>query len=273
MSGPVHPRVSLHEVAFLDESISAFVEHCRAIGVQNMTLVTPLLMAPGGVEEAKQALAEGGPRVESVNHLFGTHPDLERDRGEAADQLQRAIDIAAALGANSIYLITGARGSLSWEEAAERFTELIEPGKGAARANGITLLVENAPAFNADVHFVHTLADAITLAEVSGVGVCMELHACWAEAGLRNLFSRAIPVCGLVQVSDYVLGDRSSPCRAVPGDGAIPLERMLGDILEAGYEGVFDLELLGPRIEAEGNRAATQRAVENLSELLHRLGA
>ena len=93
------------------------------------------------------------------------------------------------------------------------------------------------------------------------------------EAGLRDLFRRVMPLVGLVQVSDYVLGDRSTPCRAVIGDGAIPLERLLGDILAAGYTGVFDLELVGPRIEAEGARAATRRAAENLSEILTRLGA
>jgi sugar phosphate isomerase/epimerase len=76
-----------------------------------------------------------------------------------------------------------------------------------------------------------------------------------------------------VQVSDYVLGDRTTPCRAVPGDGAIPLERLIGEVLEAGYGGVFDLELIGPRIEAEGHRPATLRAAEILSEILVKLGA
>ena len=59
----------------------------------------------------------------------------------------------------------------------------------------------------------------------------------------------------------------------VPGDGAIPLERLLGELLEAGYTGVFDLELVGPRIESEGNRAASRRAAERISEILTRLGA
>jgi sugar phosphate isomerase/epimerase len=78
---------------------------------------------------------------------------------------------------------------------------------------------------------------------------------------------------GLMQVSDYVLGDRTAPCRAVPGDGVIPLDRILSDVLEAGYEGVFDIELVGPRIAAEGARAATQRAAQRVSEILNRLGA
>ena len=82
-----------------------------------------------------------------------------------------------------------------------------------------------------------------------------------------------MPNTHLVQVSDYVLGDRSAPCRAVIGDGVIPVERLLGDLLEAGYTGVFDLELVGPRIQQEGATSATRRAAENLSEILIRLGA
>ena len=48
-------------------------------------------------------------------------------------------------------------------------------------------------------------------------------------------------------MSDYVLGDRSAPCRSVPGDGDIPLRRLIDDLLTAGYTGLFDLELVGPR--------------------------
>ena len=135
------------------------------------------------------------------------------------------------------------------------------------------LLIENASAFNADIHIAHTLADTLTLADIAGIGICLELHACWMEAGLQNLIRRATSRTGLVQVSDYVLGDRTAPCRAVPGDGTIPLRRILGDVLDAGYRGVFDLELVGPRIDAEGARNATARGARRLSELLTTLGA
>jgi sugar phosphate isomerase/epimerase len=269
----MHPRVGLHQVAFLDESTAAFLDHCRRIGVHHTTLVTALLMRPGGVDEAQQALATGGPQVEAVNHQFAVYPDLDNDRGEAAEKLLQAIDIAAALGASSVYLQTGGRGFLTWEQAAERFAALIAPCTAAAAARGVSVLVENASSFNADIHIAHTLADTITLAELAGIGLCIEWHACWMEGGLKALLRQAIPMTGLMQVSDYVLGDRTAPCRAVPGDGVIPLDRILGDVLEAGYEGVFDIELVGPRIAAEGARAATQRAALRVSEILTRLGA
>lgn len=269
----IHSRVNLHQVAFGPESTTAFIQHCRAIGMPNMTLVTPHLMQPGGVDEALQALAAGGPKVAVVNHPFAMSPNLEENSGEATASLLEAIDIAATLGAPVMYLVSGGRGRLSWEAAADRFAELIAPCLPVAADKGIMLTVETASPFNVDIHMAHTLDDTIRLAEIAGIGVCIELHACWYEGGLKEKFKRVMPITGLVQVSDYVAGDRTAPCRAVIGDGMVPVERLLGDILAAGYKGVFDLELLGPRIVAEGPREATKRAAENLSEILVKLRA
>lgn len=264
----MHPRVSLHQVAFLNESTTAFLGHCLDIGVQQATLVTPVLMQDGGIEEA----ARCGVRITSINHPFAVQPDLAHDDGRATEVLHGVIDAAVALGNPDIYLLTGARGTLDWEHAAERFGELIAPCRDRADTVGVRLLVENASAFNADIHIAHTLADTITLASMVGIGLCVDVHACWAEAGLSELLRRAMPRTGLVQVSDYVLGDRCAPCRAVPGDGAIPLQRIIGDVLDAGYTGVFDIELVGPRIDAEGPRAATARAARRVSDILTELG-
>jgi hypothetical protein len=43
--------------------------------------------------------------------------------------------------------------------------------------------------------------------------------------------------------------------------------------LDAGYRGLFDLELVGPRIAEEGGAAAAKRAAERLSEWLTKQGA
>jgi sugar phosphate isomerase/epimerase len=268
----MHPRVSLHQVAFMDESTAVFLDFCRQAGFQNAVLAVPKIDADG-LEDARQAVRVGGLHIAALNQMFAVHPDLEADAGKAAAGLTEAVAIAETLGARSIYLLTGGRGSLSWEAAAARFAELVAPCTAAARTKGIDVLIENAPALYADIHIAHTLADTIRLAEAAEIGVCVELFACWAEADLAALFRRAMPRCGLVQVSDYVLGDRALPSRAVPGDGCIPLERLLGQVLDAGYQALFDIELIGPRIAAEGPEAAARRAGEQVSEMLMRLGA
>lgn len=269
----MHPRVSLNQVGFLSESTPAFIHYCREIGVAHATIANPLSFGPSMLDEVLAALAPGGVDIPCTVQPFARYPDLERDEGGAAEHMNRAIDAAAALGAGHVYMITGGRGSLDWEAAAARFAELIAPCRDHARSKGIGLLIETSNLFNIDITMAHTLEDTILLADMAGIGHCLDLGACWIESDLRGKFARAMPTLGLVQVCDYVPGDRTTPCKSVPGDGVVPLERIVGDLLELGYAGVFDIELVGQRIVEEGHRNAFRRAAENLSELLERLGA
>lgn len=264
----MHPRIALHQVGFMSEPVAAFVAFCRDLGIAHWTLANPLMLGPNALGETPA----GNGRV-TLAHAFALQPDLERDGGGAADLIIRTITAAPGLGANHIYMVTGARGSLDWEQAAARFAALIAPCRDVAAAQGVALSVETANLLNADIHIAHTLDDTIHLAGLAGIGVTIDLGACWFEGDLAGKFRRALPLTRLVQVSDYVLGDRSTPCRAVPGDGVVPLERIVGQLLDFGYDGLFDLELSGPRIEAEGHRAAFTRGAEALSELLVKLGA
>jgi sugar phosphate isomerase/epimerase len=269
----MHPRVCLHQVGFLSEGTDAFIRFCGEIGVGHVTLAMLPGTGPEAYDAARAALAGSGVEADNWAHPFARYPDLESDSGEAAARLNSTIDTCAAIGCGHVYLVSGGRGGLDWEGAAAAMARLIPPCREHAAAQGITLSVETANMLNADIHIAHTLDDTIRLAEIAGIGVTIDIGACWFEGGLADKFRRALPNTRLVQVSDYVLGDRVTPHRAVPGDGAVPLERLCGLLLELGYEGVFDLELTGPRIQAEGHRAAFKRAAENLSEILTKLGA
>ena len=140
-----------------------------------------------------------------------------------------------------------------------------------AAGAGVTLAVEHTHALRADIGFVHTLRDAIDLARRAGIGVCMEINACWGERGLYATIADSIDTIALVQVSDYEIGTRCTPDRLVPGDGDIPLARILVALEAAGYTGDYDLELLGPRIESEGYDSAVPRALTAFDSLLRLL--
>jgi sugar phosphate isomerase/epimerase len=269
----VHPRISINQICFSGGSLVEFLGRARALGAQRIAFNSPSLLTPRAVAQAQTTLADSGLAVESICHPFATHPSLDGGTAQARDTLLKLIEIGAQLKARSIYLLTGGRGTLDWEQAAERFVGAVAPCRASASAAGLSLMIENASALYADLHIAHSLADTIRLAEMARIGVCIELFHCWAEAGVAELCVRALPRCDLVQVSDYVLGDRSLPNRAVPGDGTIPLEKIIGILLRAGYNGAFDIELVGPRIDAEGHYAATHRAAERLSQILAKLGA
>ena len=271
----MHERLSVHPVCFPGASFRDLTGYWRELGAHRVSLVSHLLLEEG-LAAAQEALRASNCTVESITHPFlpGRHLELhEESWRDARGTLTRLIQDAKSLGARSIYMLTGGHGSLTWEQAAEAFRAAIAPCVIQAKAAGVALMVENSAALYADIHIAHTLRDSVTLAESAGIGVCMDLFACWTEAGLRESIGRAMPRCHLVQVCDYVYGDRSLPSRAVPGDGAIPVKRILQWVLQAGYAGTFDIELVGPRIDAEGHLTAVRRAADNLGEILRSLGA
>jgi sugar phosphate isomerase/epimerase len=193
--------------------------------------------------------------------------------GVGSGRVGEGIALAARLGAPMVVLTTGPAGPLTWEEAADRFAATMAALVDQARAAGVGLTLEHTNSLRADVGFVHTLRDAVDLARRIDLGVCIEVNACWGERDLGRTIADGIDRIRLVQVSDYAIGTTSTPDRLVPGDGDIPLSRILGQLLDAGYEGAFELELVGPRIDAEGYASAITRSVERLSELLTDLGA
>jgi sugar phosphate isomerase/epimerase len=264
-----HQRLSVHNVTFLGADPAELHSHWTALGLRHLSVLDAQLLDPGFVR-----LCQGEDyAVEAVYHLFGagrSSEDAQSVHAARAD-LSRLIDAAAGAGARCIYMLTGGRSGLTWEQAAERFCHAIEPCVQQAGQAGVGLAIENASCLYADIHLAHSLRDTISLAELAGLGICIDLFHCWAEADLAGLLRLALPVTQLIQLSDYVLGDRALPARAVPGDGAIPIESFVAQALADGYRYGFDLELLGPRIDAEGRLAAAGRACATVSAMLDRL--
>jgi len=271
----MHERISVNSICLPGASFAQLGEHWRQLGAKRGSFIN-LQLLEESVDAARAALSTGNCRLETIVHPFMPGDPLEL-REETWEQprarLKATLEAAEVLGARSVYLTTGGHGSGTWEDSARAFAEAVAPCAALARQKGIDLMIENAPAVYADLHIAHTLRDTVTLAEMAGIGVLIDIFSCWTEAGLQDTIRRAHPRLGLVQVSDYVAGDRALPARAVPGDGVIPLQRIIGWILDGGYEGAFDLELLGPRIDEEGHAAAIARAAERTGDILRALGA
>jgi sugar phosphate isomerase/epimerase len=184
------------------------------------------------------------------------------------DRVVRSIETAIAVGAELIVFTTGPFAPLTWEEAADALETALEPVLQEARAQKVEFVIEHTNSLRVDVGFVHTLRDTIDLARRYDTGVCMEMNACWAERGLATTIRDGIDRIRLVQVSDFAVGTVASSQRLVPGDGDIPIARILRELVGAGYGGVFELELLGDAIVAEGYDRAVPRAVRALEALL-----
>ena len=261
-------RLSVHNVTFHGSSLTDLQAHWAALGVSRLSILDSQLLDP----EFPTLLQRNDYRVEAVYHLFADGR-LSNDPHLAREALCAVIDAAASVGAHTVYLLTGGRGALTWGQAADRFCTMVTPCVEHAIRVGVALAIENASSLYADIHLAHTLHDTITLAEMGGLGVCIDVFHCWAEGDFEAMVQRALPRTALIQLSDYVLGDRALPARAVPGDGVIPIEAFVAQALDGGYAHGFDLELIGPRIEKEGRFESARRACDVVGAMLNRLGA
>lgn len=270
-----HPRLSVNSVSSVRQSLADDVQMWEELGVGYVALILPKI-DQAGWDDARALVENAGLRVSTI---FGpTYRPLDADRvlGTFEDDQRRTVDVidfAASVGAETVYVCSGAASTLSFEQAIEAFSELVAPAVRRASEVGIPLLIEPTNPLRVDISFVFWQRDAMDLAREAGTKVMLDLQSSWYERGLEEVVRRNIDLVGLAQISDYVIGTTQTGDRAVPGDGDIPLERLLAMVLDAGFEGSFDLEFMGPRVEEEGYSAAIRRSVERASELLDRVGA
>lgn len=264
----MHPNLSINVLSLLPATFDRQVEVAAQLGAR---AITPDIakLDDYSAAQAARLIGDAGLQAAALTHrAFGF-----ADAAEAAcDRLERSIEYAAAIGANTIVMTTGGRGTLSWGDAAKRFAEAIVPIAALARQAGIKLGIEPTSHLYADVSIAHRLSDCTALARLADISVVNDLFACWTDTDIDAAIAAAAPHTALVQVSDYVYGDRALPCRAVPGDGAIPLDRLLPAIVSAGYTGTFDLEIIGPRLQTEGVEIGLKRASVTIGALLEKAG-
>ena len=228
----------------------------RDLGIEHVGLISPKIEAVGW-DTARALVTDAGLRVSNLS--IEQHVVME------------SLELAATLGAGTVYLCSGGIAGRTWEAAADAFCAEIAPAATLARDLGVSLAVEPTNPLRTDMSFVFSFRDAVSLARAAGVGVVLDFYSCWYERGLEQLVRDNLDVLTLVQICDFTIGTFDTPNRAVIGDGDIPVERLLRMLLDSGYRGAFDVEILGPRIEAEGYTSAIRRSVAYASEILDRL--
>jgi sugar phosphate isomerase/epimerase len=208
-------------------------------------------VAAVGLDEAVRAIKDNGLRVSGYcrGGMFPA-PDAA-GRQAAIDDNKRAIDEAAALGADCLVLVVGGlpKGSRDIGAARQMVADGIAAVLPHARANKMPIAIEPLhPMYAGDRACVNTLAQALDMAEQLGpdVGVAIDAYHVWWDPDLETEIARAgkakrifaYHVCDwLVPTRDLLLD------RGMMGDGVIDLPRIGGWIDKAGYRGFTEVEI------------------------------
>jgi sugar phosphate isomerase/epimerase len=265
-----HPRLSVNALCSMHWSFDEDLALWKELGVHHAGLMGNKLAddRDGRIAQLKEA------GIRSAIVVCGPPPLAAPESWDAARAaLKDGLDLAAATGGISAYCPPGRSTGKPWREVLDAYAQVVAPCVAYAKECGLRLSME--PSLRADVSFVNTLRDAVDVAERTGVGLIVDFGNCWMERDLREVLKRAAPHIALVQICDVIIGSSAKPSpggRVHIGDGELPLRRLMHEVLDAGYQGLFDLEVLGPSIEAVGYGPALRRGAESASALLAEMG-
>jgi sugar phosphate isomerase/epimerase len=194
----------------------------------------------------------------AVSSLQGVHLyDLcepERALGRRAE-LCTSLDIAAELGAECVVAMTGPRGDLSWDEAMGRVVEQTIGVLPELHARDVRLAIEPVSPIRQDLSFVNMAADAVDIVRRVGdpsFGYLFDTYHLWWQRGIESLARDTADRVFCVQVSDHKAFTLRALDRAMPGEGIIPLHRLLHALADGGYDGWWELEVISDANPAAG---------------------
>lgn len=259
-------RLSVSSLSSRSCSLRQDLDLYERLGIDRATLSLPKLIE-AGLESAIDEIVGRGLRVDGV--LPGAAFDLTDRSGwsEVHESMNMALETAQRLGAHTLLTAGGSARGRRYEWAVDRFSRAIEPVVAAARLRGVRIAIEPTRPQFAHLGFVHTLRDGLALARELDLWLVPDTTHVWWEPDLTDLLAAGASRFALLQVADLAF---TQPVfeRLVPGDGELRLEAMIHAAVAGGFEGPFEVEILGAAIEAEGYEGALRRSFEYLQSLV-----
>lgn len=204
-----------------------------------------------GLTEAVKAIKDNGLQVSGYcrGGMFPAATAAERQA--AIDDNKRAIDEAAALGAQCLVFVVGglAKGSRDLPAARQMVANGLAAILPHARACKVPLAIEPLhPMYAADRSCVNTLAQALDLCDLlgEGTGVAIDVYHVWWDPELERQIARAGAANRILayHICDWLVPTRDLLLdRGMMGDGVIDLPRIRGLIEQAGYRGFTEIEI------------------------------
>ena len=263
-------RLSLNQETIKQWSLPELVEGCVKAGVPGVGLWREPVQAYG-IEAAAHLVRDAGLTVTTLcRGGFFTAID-PAGRRRALNDNRAAIDEAAALGTDTLVLVSGglSAGSRDLYGARERVADALALLAPYAAERGVRLAIEPLhPMYASDRCVVSTLAQALDLAErfpAGQVGVVVDTYHLWWDDTVGDQITRA-GAAG--RIASFQLADWITPLpegvllgRGQLGEGSVDLRWFRERVEAAGYDGPIEVEIFNPELWArDGAEVLTEIA-------------
>ena len=245
-------RLSFNQATAERASLRDVVEACARRAVPFISIWRHKLKETG-LDVAVRLVRDAGLGVSSVCRGGMFPAATASERTERIEDNRRAIDEAAALGAEVLVLVCGAAPDRDIAGAREMVADGIAAISPYAAERGVMLGIEPLhPAFAAERSCITTMREARLLAERSAsasVGVVVDVYHVWwdpeREQEIARLGNRIVGY----HVNDWLVPAQNVLMnRGMMGDGVIELRRIRAEVERAGYRGPIEVEIFNEAI-------------------------
>ena len=248
-------RLSLNQITVHHLGVTETADLCARHGIPAIGLWREPV-AELGLPESVAAVRRAGLRVSSLCRAgFFTHADAGARETAYRNNLA-ALEEAAALEAGTLVVVSGGLvpGSRDLGLARRMISDGIAALLPRAAELGVRLGVEPLhPMFCADRCAVNRLADALDLASAfpaDQLGVVIDSYHVWWDPRIGADIARAAGRIAGYQVCDWVVPLPADALlgRGHLGDGSIDFRALTGPVLEAGYAGYVEVEIMNEKV-------------------------
>lgn len=268
-------RFSINQMTVKQLSLPELADACGRLGIVNVGLWREPVQSYG-LDATAKLIRDAGLRVTTLcrgGFLTAIDP---AERARALDDNRRAVDEAAALGTDTLVLVSGGlpAGSKDLRGARERIADALGELGPYAQGNGVRLAIEPLhPMYAADRCVVSTLAQALDLAErfpAHQVGVTVDTYHIWWDDDAPAQIARA---GAADRIHTFQLADWTTPLpegvlngRGQIGDGSIDMREWKGYVEAAGYTGPIEVELFNDGLWARDGREVLEETAARFVE-------
>jgi sugar phosphate isomerase/epimerase len=263
-------RLSINQYTLRNSTIAQLLEDCAAERISFVALWREKV-AEAGLDEIQKLLGDTGIKVSSLcRGGFFPASTLDR-RSKNLEENYRAVDEAAAIGADVLVLVCGGIVNRDLDRSREMVVEGIARLLPHAAQAGVKLGIEPLhPMFAADRSVIVSLSQANAIIELfksRNLGVVIDVYHVWWDPAVYTEIARASGHIFGFHVNDWITPvPHILNGRGMMGDGVIEIRRLREAVAHAGYGGPIEIEIFNEELWRLPGRELLRLAKERFVE-------
>jgi sugar phosphate isomerase/epimerase len=260
--------LSLNQLTARDLTLADSARAARDCGFQGMGIL-PSSIAQLGVEKVRRILDDEGLQPTSVCAVIGLVETTATASARRLADAKRCLEYAALLKAPLVVVVGGPTPNITRRAAWERAVAAVGALLDTAAQLGVEVLVEPLHPALIGQSVATSLQDALTLVErTPTAGIVLDTWHVWWDSRLEDCVRDAASRIRIVHLSDWADPPNGTLDRVLPGEGVSDLPGLCADLLDSGFTGWWEVEVLSEALWAGDQTALVRAANEAATAVL-----